>query len=1227
MLQTSSIAPGLLALHSNRTEKLAQALAHWTQQHPLQVLEQEVFLVQSNGMAEWLKMVLAQELGISASIQVELPGRFAWRMYRQILGADQVPFQTPLDKQEMLWQLMRLLPEIFASDSHTLPVWQPLLHIVGSSNVVAQQNGQRSESTYQLALRIADLLDQYQVYRPDWLQDWAQGHDVLARFSPHQLSQPNQGEHQPLPAEALWQPTLWRLLLASQSPAQASAIRPQLHLRALQALQQGQPVAALPRRVCLFGMSHVALPILELLSHMAHHSQVLLAIPNPCQEYWSDALDGRELFARMRKQQHRQAQQGRKNHAETIANTPLHSMHAHANPLLSMWGRQVRDFIRLLEHYEEHVATHAELRRVDFFDVQTPQPNLLQQVQQHIRELTPLSEPISTHIPSEDRSICFQCTHSPVREVEALHDHLLDLMRPSQTTEAPHASPPVTPREVVVMVPDIHQYAPLIEAIFGQYGPQDSRHIPFDIADLDAQSSSTLVQAMDWLAHLPEQRASLAQLADLLRVPSVAARIGLDEDGVAQLHAWMQGSGIRWGVDAAHREQLGIHAMGAQNTAWFGLQRMLLAFASDAPWNETEPYEEVGGLAAAYVGALAYLVGQLQHWQDTLSQPATPIEWAARWRAMLAAFFKPVDDADQAALKLLDAALQHWLDATEQANYAATVPLSVARHAWLSNLQAPQSQQRFHAGGVTFCTLLPMRAIPFRIVCLLGMNEGVYPRRATPNEMDLMRLPGLLRAGDRSRAQDDRQLMLEALLSAREQLLISWVGRSVRDNTERPPSLLVAQLRDYLSQRWNPALVEERTTEHPLQPFNIRYFTEPTATSPLHTWAEEWRPKPAGSTLAATQDNPPTTARQTDDTPRIWTVSELAEVWRNPVQKWFTTRLQTRFNPLPEMLDDREPLVIDGLQRWQIFEGLTDTLAPHMQPEASAEHLHNITSSYFKRLQRSGNLPLGGLAQQWQTQWQEECAFLLKEWQSTLQAWPQLLAQRTPLQWPHTSAPLVEDWASPMRYMPSADRVTQVIASGIYFNVHPHNILQKARGPLKVRSLLVPWLQAVLLSAHDVGNASSHHSAPAHAHLQPTRIVALDAVVDIVPLPPALAQQWLTDIVALANQAITQPLPFDFTTALSWWNTMASSTEANGQTVLADDEETSFKALQAARQTYDGGHFAGQAQRNPYMSRLWPAFDEVLASGQFEALATHMLTPLHEWIANYLEVRYPDAQE
>jgi len=517
-------------------------------------------------------------------------------------------------------------------------------------------------------------------------------------------------------------------------------------------------------------------------------------VPNPCRYYWGDIIEGRELL-RAERRRHG-LRQGR-----DLSQVPLEALHAHAHPLLAAWGRQGRDFIRQLDAFDDAEATRRNfnLPRIDLFD-ETPESAhtpLLTRVQNRIRDLEPLqSERADRPIAPGDRSITFSVAHSKVRELEILHDQLLALL-----AERPTGQRPLQPRDVVVMVPDIETMAPAIRAVFGQYPRADKRHIPFDIADLSAKSSSTIVQAVEWVLRLPGQRGLLSDLVDLLEVPALAKRWGLSADQMPLLRQWMSGAGMRWGLDGQHRAQLDLQACGEQNTAWFGVQRMLLGYATGAldaaagagaSVAGIEPYLEVGGLDAEMAGALAHLLRSLRDWTRQAGEPARPAVWAQRGRALLRQLFTAVDELDRGALSALEQALTRWVNACEQAGFDEDLALPAFRHAWLEALESPSLNRRFQAGGVTFCTLMPMRAIPFEVVCLLGMNDGDYPRHSLRSDFDLMALAGQHRPGDRSRQHDDRQLMLESLLSARRMLYLSWTGRSVRDNSEQPPSILVS---------------------------------------------------------------------------------------------------------------------------------------------------------------------------------------------------------------------------------------------------------------------------------------------------------------------------------------------------------------------------------------------------------------------------------------------------
>ncbi len=1159
---STTLKPGFIALHGNRSEDLAQAVIAWLAQNPLAPLEQEVVLVQSNGIAEWFKMELAQQLGVCGSTRVELPGRFLWRTYRELLGPRAVPRDSPLDKLPMTWRLMQVLPGLLET-----PGFEPV------RRYLRQDDPRRP---LQLAQQLADLFDQYQNYRSDWLEDWAAGRDLLQA----------QGSRIPVPADQAWQPELWRAVLGTLSESQRATIRPRLHRLALERLNGELAGARLARRVVVFGMSHMPASTLEALAALSRHSQVLLAIPNPCRYYWGDIMEGRE-FLRAERRRHA-LRQGRE-----LSAVALEDMHQHAHPLLAAWGRQSRDFIRQLDAFDDADETRQRFpqARIDLFDESEPdeQP-LLARVQGRIRDLEPLEPlPADRHEPlsAADRSIVFHIAHSRVRELEILHDQLLQMLGSPEPGRAA-----LQPRDIVVMVPDIEVMAPAIRAVFGQYGRHDPRHIPFDIADLSARSSSTIVMALEWLLQLPTQRCRISELVDLLEVPAVARRFGVNQEQLPQLTHWMSGAGIRWGLNLPQREQIGLQACGEQNSAWFGLHRMLLGYAAGslaelpqaAGWAGIEPYAEVGGLDAELAGSLAHLLRALLDWWQCCETDATPAVWAGRGRDLLKALFTPAEDLDGQVLEALERALSAWVLACEQAGFAQAVSLHALRQSWLEALDAPGLEQRFRAGGVTFCTLMPMRAVPFEVVCLLGMNDGEYPRRSPRSDFDLMGLAGQQRPGDRSRQQDDRQLMLEALLSARRQLYISWSGRSIRDNGEQPPSVLVSQLRDYLAAVWGSSCVESRTTEHPLQPFSRRYFErQPAAAQPLLTYAAEWRSlhleQPSPAATDAVPQRPP------EQAPPL-TLQRLTAFYRNPAKAYFRERLGVSFVERDEEAADVEAFVVEGLDQHQLIAAQIR----HWPRVADHSLLHQRIARDIERLQRSGVLPMQGFGELTRQTLHSTLEAMADAWQRACAEFP-LAAPRLAVEFSHDGIALA-DWIDPLHA-----NATQTA----WLELNPSRLLDK-KDKKKVRpdKLLAAWLRSLAAAAGQAGSAARE--------LQGV-LVGADATLHVAAIDGEAARQQLSHLLLTWRDGMGSPLPLPLRTALA----------------VASDGD--------AEEAYEGSAFRPDyAEVNEMcLARCFPDFDALEAvrtaggESMLHALAASVHGQLLDWIAEHVSVTPHEA--
>jgi len=1156
------IQTGLIALHSNRSETLAQTVFAWLRERPLHPLEEEIILVQSNGVAEWLKMALASEGGVCAATRVELPARFIWRTYRQVLGRDQVPSFSAMDKIPLTWRLMQQLPT--------------LLPITGFEPIAGFLRKDEPNRLFQLASRLSDLLDQYQVYRSDWLDAWEGGRDVLT--SPERPDIP-------VPEDQIWQPKLWRALLETLDDEQRKNIRPHLHQRVLDTLLGSDALATpVARRVVVFGMTHMPLATLQTLSALARHSQVLLAIPNPCRYHWADIMDGRELLRMERRRQ--PLKQGR-----DLAALPLDQMHAHSHPLLAAWGRQGRDFVRQLDAFDdaEMALKRFSIPRVDLFDEEDDlDAPLLTQVQNRVRDLVPLGEHPPVTPNAADQSIVFHIAHSALREVEVLHDQLLQLL-----AEAP-AEKPLAPRDVVVMVPDVDTLAPAIRAVFGQYSRFDPRYIPFDIADLHARASSALISALEWLLRIPQQRVLLSELRDLLEVPSIAARFGISADALPRLAQWMTGSGIRWGLDAPHRSDLGLDACGDQNTGWFGLRRMLLGYASGGVAQDAsamdafagiEPYPEVGGLEAELAGCLTSFLSTLVHWRQVSCAPASPSEWALRGRKLLLDMVKAVDDTDRQLLSAMDDALTRWQDACDQAQFTSEIPLAVAREAWLDALEEPSLNKRFRAGGVTFCTLMPMRAVPFEVVCLLGMNDGDYPRRSQRSDFDLMGLAGQIRPGDRARRDDDRQLMLEAVLSARRVLYVSWTGRSVRDNSEQPPSVLVSQLRDYLAAGWQGEVLKDRTTEHPLQPFSRRYFEPDTA---LFTYAREWRAAhvtpQAGQAVAVAAAIPSMAAFEPD--PRVpLTVGQLNTFLRNPVKMFFRQRLNVSFVQTDASDIDLESFGLGGLDEYGLIKDvikdvLSDLAKQHPDTDSSVS-LAELVAERLQSVRRSGQLPIGGMGNRTEAGLASTLLPMLAAWQSQLEQHPQPRA-RERLHFQQEGV-VLEDWLDHLHQGVDSDAVPA------WLELEPGKLCSNAaKGVVRPDKLVLAWVRSVVCAANGIAVKGV--------------LVGRDATLMVQPMDQETAQDTLGMLMQIWCQGLSKPLPLALKTSLAF----------------VDDKKP--------WDTYDGSYQTTGECSEPCLHRLFPDYETLSADPRFEELSRTVYGPLHKWVLSHVTATAHAAQ-
>lgn len=1174
------LTPGFIAAHSHRLEDLTDLTVQLLATYPLVPLEEEVILVQSNGIAQWLKQALASHTGIATMLEVTLPARLVWRAYRAVLGPD-IPRQSPYDKSRLRWRLMRLLPDLMTQN----PDFAALAAYV--------TNDEDQRKLFQLSDKLADLFDQYQVYRADWLDAWSSGELVLLHGA----------TRTPLPAEQRWQAALWQALVQDVGAEQICSNRATLHQRFLQQAAKltalGQRPAAIPPRIVVFGISSLPRQTLEVLHALKGLSQVVLCVHNPCKYHWADIVDGRELLNQYAKPRFAD-KAGANMHYVSQA-----ELHQFAQPLLASWGKQGRDYIRLLDEFDEtrsKAAAFSELR-FDLFD-EAPAQTLLAQLQSDILNLRPVAESQALWPAVTDRSISFQRCHSPQREVEVLQDQLLAAFA---------ADPTLQPRDVMVMVPDINSYAPYIDAVFGRIAKADPRYIPYTIADQGLRQRSPMLQALDLVLTAPQQRFAQSDVFDLLQVPAIQRRFGVTQEQVLRLQQWSTAAGARWGLHEQHRLALGLQHAYDENSWQFALNRMLYGYAvghdacsvqstdnstdnsADNRWQQLEPFSEVAGIEAQAVGALAELITLLQHYWRALAISESPTNWHHLLAALLEQLFLASNDSEQLLLNRLRDTLDDWLNSTNEAEFTGALRYNIVLDVWLAAVDEPNLQQRFMAGSVNFATLMPMRAIPFKYVCLLGMNDNDYPRVSQKADFDLM--AQYYRPGDRSRREDDRYLFLEAMLSARQQLYISWVGMSAQDNSEQPPSVLVGQLQDHLNTVWGANCSESLTTCHRLQPFAASYFNG--AEPAYFSYAAEWLPvHSAAAAQAVTSMAPPAGWQQARSTlqPTLtafvaeaaFSLNDLAILLREPAQLLARRRLGVFLSKADGSHTDTETFTVDGLTSWQVKDELLQTLLTQ-QPDSMSEASPQLLEQQLQRLRRRGHLPYKHGADE-----------VLAQSKAAVLA----LYQRYRLLCPGNSA-LIKPQSYSLGFgdYHLEDELTEL------YHVSPDQYLQLE---LKVNKVVEQRPRSVIYTWRNIVSGYLKHlfacAVLAESSQVQTMILGEDGVLTLPALPKAKALAELQNLMQGLAKAMITPLPIALSLAEDWYKysrkqQQGAAREAHNDDKADDEADASNVteqgySLDALKARYLGDEFVdGELSKLPYLARYYPDAESLLQQG------------------------------
>ena len=875
----------------NKLERLAEKFGELIfSAPPADVFAPETVVVQTQGMAAWLKQRIGGEGRIAANFDTPFPVNFIDRTLEAFFPAfraDGERFAAEL----LPWRICRILGES--------PERYPEL-------AAYLAPPQRELKRWQLACRIAELVDQYRIYRPEMLENWRRGGGAEW-------------------ADADWQKRLYlELCGGGRTRTRESCFSEFFRLEARPAGTE------LPERVTVFGVGAMPPLFFRFFTKLAEFTRIYFFYLNPSREYWGEQYSDAEA-------------------ARLIARDggSLDEFHD-GNPLLASFGGQGREFFRLMadtpevvrpedgELFEPFVATRGD--GPDDYGNPTRLAALQQDIFAMFRRGPDADGEVTGHpfsFPPEDRTVRVHDCHSARREVEVLHDQLLELLE----------DPAVQPRDVIVMAPDVNSYVPYIHAVFGQ-GPLRNAYA---VSDRSIRRASRLADAFFGLLQLRNSRFEASKVLELLHVPAVRQRFGIAAGELETVIDWAARAGIRWGLDRADRREN--CEVEFDEYSWRqGLDRLLLGFAREAAPEDLHsdgllPLEAVEGSDAVLLGRFIAAVERMAALRRDCAALRTPGEWSEL-------LLKAADDLFLASEEEFDefAALRRAIQLAGRqaaaAGFDGEVPADVIEEVIAAALTASGRNDPFLRGKITFCSLVPMRSIPMPVVAILGLNDGEFPRRDRKLGFNL--ISRRIAPCDRSRQAEDRYLFLEAIQSARRNLLLFYQGQTARGSEEFPPAVPLGELIDYLKKS-----APFEVTRHRLQPFEFSYFDRSNPNPDRRSRSRE--NFEAARTLLDTMKHAEADGREpflhdSVAAPPVLSTAELERFFVHPCRWFLNNRANIFFRDEegPEGDDEPTPESIDGLASYWL------------KADIGAYTLDGLDrDTQCRLLQRSCRLPVG----------------------------------------------------------------------------------------------------------------------------------------------------------------------------------------------------------------------------------------------------------------------------
>ncbi len=557
------------------------------------------------------------------------------------------------------------------------------------------------------------------------------------------------------------------------------------------------------------------------------------------------------------------------------------------NGLLTNWGKVIQDTFYLFFKNDENINNYSS----DLVPISNQK--LLGKLQSDILSNSIDKSKIFTDADLSDRSLQIHSSYNKAREVEALYNRILNVFENDKT---------MTSKDIVVTC-DIDEYASYISAVFDT-APKKFKYTIADSVYLQGDSS---LKALESLLNINNSNFNAETILQLLDFTCIKKKFGIQNTELVCLI--VEKALFRFGIEGNQIDDSYLYSLSNS------IKKIILGISLkiEGTYDGLYPIDIIEGFDSEE--ALRFCVfadALVEMLKNRGSAPRSLLEWTNYVDDLSQQFLFVDNEEDEKELRhqsMIVKQLGNLFLVSDPAYCAEEIPWNIFVNSFLDQLGKDRRTKRYVSNGITFCSHIPMRSLPYKMVCMLGLDFDKFPRKDT--KLSFSKISGTER-GDRSVRENDKHLFLESLMSAKDYFYLSYIGNSSKDNTNIPSSVLVEELIAYIADRAEDNDVAKKLiTRHPLHAFSTKYNKLETPNLVSYLIDNQFQNIP----MKTSDDDEGVSSGKDSDVIKL---EDLISFFKNPIKYYYNKVLKIYYENQDTQIKVTELFEMDKLDEWKL---------------------------------------------------------------------------------------------------------------------------------------------------------------------------------------------------------------------------------------------------------------------------------------------------------------------